>query len=69
MPPYVSNRPLTPREQEVLALIAEGTSNKVGGYRLGISPRTFEAHRAQIMRKFGARNIADLIRASQTYDQ
>ncbi len=69
VPPYVTSRPLTPREQEVLALIAEGASNKVGGYRLGISPRTFEAHRAQIMRKFGARNVADLIRATQTYDQ
>jgi len=51
---------LTPREREVLALIAGGTSNKAGGYQLGISKRTFEGHRAKIMDKLGARNAADL---------
>jgi DNA-binding CsgD family transcriptional regulator len=53
---------LTPREHEVLALITGGCSNKEGGYRLGISTRTFEAHRAHIMWKFRARNAADLMR-------
>ncbi len=51
---------LTPREREVLALIAGGTSNKAGGYQLGISKRTFEGHRAKIMDKLGARNAAEL---------
>ncbi len=51
---------LTPREREVLALIAGGTSNKAGGYQLGISKRTFEGHRAKIMDKLGAKNAADL---------
>jgi DNA-binding CsgD family transcriptional regulator len=51
---------LTPREREVLALIASGTSNKAGGYQLGISKRTFEGHRARIMDKLGAKNAADL---------
>jgi DNA-binding CsgD family transcriptional regulator len=60
--PAVNTRPLTPREQEVLALITGGCSNKEGGYRLGISTRTFEAHRARLMGKLGARNVADLIR-------
>ncbi len=53
---------LTPRECEVLAMITAGASNKEGGYRLGISTRTFEVHRAHIMKKCGARNAADLVR-------
>jgi DNA-binding CsgD family transcriptional regulator len=53
---------LTPREQEVLNLVSGGVTNKEGALLLKISPRTFEAHRAQIMRKLGARNVADLLR-------
>lgn len=53
---------LTPREREVLGLIAAGASNKETGRRLGISPRTVEVHRARIMGKIGARNAADLVR-------
>jgi DNA-binding CsgD family transcriptional regulator len=53
---------LTAREREVLALISAGSSNKLGAAELRISPRTFEAHRAHVMRKLGARNLADLIR-------
>src|ERR1700733_583504 len=53
---------LTPREREVLALIIGGSSNKEGGRRLEISTRTFEAHRAHLMAKLGAKNAADLIR-------
>lgn len=53
---------LTPREREVLTLIAEGASNKEVGRRLGISPRTVEVHRAHIMEKICARNAADLVR-------
>jgi DNA-binding CsgD family transcriptional regulator len=53
---------LTPREREVVALIADGASNKEAGRRLGISPRTVELHRAHIMEKLGARNAADLVR-------
>jgi DNA-binding CsgD family transcriptional regulator len=61
-PPYVVQQPLTPREQEVLSLITGGVSNKEGGYRLGISKRTFESHRAHLMGKLGAKNAADLVR-------
>jgi DNA-binding CsgD family transcriptional regulator len=56
------HKPLTKREREVLDLISEGHSNKQGALRMGISPRTFESHRAEAMRKLGARNTADLVR-------
>lgn len=55
-------KPLTRREREVLALISEGCSNKQGALRMSISPRTFESHRAEAMRKLGAKNTADLVR-------
>jgi DNA-binding CsgD family transcriptional regulator len=53
---------LTPREREVLDHVSQGCSNKQGALRLHIGPRTFESHRARIMRKLGARNGADLVR-------
>lgn len=55
-------KPLTKREREVLSFISEGYSNKQGALRMSISPRTFESHRAEAMRKLGARNTADLVR-------
>ena len=57
-------KPLTRREREVLSLISEGYSNKQGALRMQISPRTFESHRAEAMRKLGARNTADLVRTA-----
>lgn len=60
----ICKHPLTAREREVLTLVIAGGSNKSGGQTLGISTRTFEAHRAHLMRKVGARNTADLIRIS-----
>jgi FixJ family two-component response regulator len=56
--------PLTRREQDVLAQLVAGLSNKQAARRLGISPRTIEVHRAHIMEKLGAKNAADLIRIS-----
>jgi len=53
---------LTAREREVLTLICAGATSKEGALQLRISPRTVESHRAKIMRKFGARNAADLLR-------
>jgi DNA-binding CsgD family transcriptional regulator len=61
-PTHAGQQPLTPREHEVLTLITGGASNKEGGHRLGISKRTFEAHRAHLMAKVGAKNAADLVR-------
>jgi len=53
---------LTPREREVLGYVSQGCSNKQGAARMQIGPRTFESHRARLMRKLGARNTADLVR-------
>jgi len=53
---------LTPREREVLQLIAEGLSNQGIGDELVISVKTVEAHRAHIMTKLNAKNRTDLIR-------
>jgi DNA-binding CsgD family transcriptional regulator len=57
-------KPLTKRECEALNLISEGNSNKQGALRMRISPRTFESHRAEAMRKLGVRNTAELVRAA-----
>jgi DNA-binding CsgD family transcriptional regulator len=53
---------LTPREREVLSHVSQGCSNKQGAIRMQIGPRTFESHRARVMRKLGAKNAADLVR-------
>lgn len=62
MPPFTHIEELTPREAAVLALIMQGATNRVAGDTLGISRRTIEFHRANIMLKLSARNIADLMR-------
>jgi two-component system response regulator NreC len=53
---------LTQRERQVLHMAAEGLSSSLTGERLGISPRTVETHRANVMRKLGLRSRAELIR-------
>jgi DNA-binding CsgD family transcriptional regulator len=45
-----------------LAQIVRGASNKEAARALGISPRTVEFHRANVMQKLGAKNTADLVR-------
>lgn len=52
---------LTARERITLAQTLSGASSKEAARALGVSPRTIEFHRANIMRKLGARNLADLI--------
>ena len=52
---------LTPRERATLAHIVKGASSKETARALGISPRTVEFHRANIMRKLSARNVAELL--------
>jgi two-component system response regulator FixJ len=53
---------LTPRELEVLAHLAKGRANKVIAIALGISPRTVEIHRSNVMEKLGCENIAEVVR-------
>lgn len=53
---------LTPREREVLVLVAKGLLNKEIGAQLGISTRTVEAHRDSLVRKLGIRSAAGLTR-------
>jgi two-component system, NarL family, response regulator NreC len=52
---------LTTRETEVLKLLAEGKSNKEIAARLGISPRTIDAHRARIMDKLKVHTLSELV--------
>jgi DNA-binding NarL/FixJ family response regulator len=52
---------LTPRETEILRLLAQGRSSKEAAGDLGISPRTVDAHRATIMHKMGLHSIGELI--------
>jgi two-component system response regulator FixJ len=53
---------LTLREHQVLGALVEGRSNKVIARNLGISPRTVEAHRANLMLKSGAQTLPGLVR-------
>jgi len=53
---------LTPRQREVLQAIAEGESTKQIAFRLGLSPKTVETHRAMLMSRLGVREVAGLVR-------
>ena len=57
---------LTPREREVLLRLVEGLPNKVIALDLGISPRTVEIHRANVMEKLACRSLAEVIRLATT---
>ena len=58
----LDRRRLTPREREILQLLAEGKSNKEIGNILGISVKTAETHRANIMLKLDFHSITELVR-------
>ena len=53
---------VTAREREIIQLLAEGKSNKEAASTLGISVKTIEAHRANIMRKLRLRSVSELVR-------
>lgn len=57
----VRPREITNREREVLKLIAKGFKNREIAEKLGISTKTVETHRANIMNKLALRNVAQLI--------
>jgi FixJ family two-component response regulator len=56
---------LTPREQEVLALVASGLMNKQIAGEIGRAEITVKIHRGHIMKKMGARSLPDLVRMSE----
>lgn len=53
---------LSARQRQVMELAVAGLSNKEIGSQLKISPKTVENHRAWLMERIGARNIAELVR-------
>lgn len=57
-----TNQGLTARERQVVQLLAEGRSNKEIADTLGISPRTAETHRANILRKLSLSSVAEVVR-------
>ena len=61
-------RQLTDREHQVLNGVLDGLQNKMIAYHLGISSRTVEVHRANVMAKMGARNLAELMRMAIAID-
>jgi FixJ family two-component response regulator len=56
---------LSPREQEVMALVVSGLLNKQVGHRLGVSEKTIKVHRAHVMDKMQAASLADLVRFAE----
>jgi DNA-binding CsgD family transcriptional regulator len=59
--PFTGHETLTPRERVALAQIIRGASSKEAARTLGISPRTVDFHRANLLKKLGARNTTDLV--------
>jgi FixJ family two-component response regulator len=57
---------LTPRERQVMDLVADGAANKVIAIDLDLSERTIEIHRAKVMEKMGARSVAHLVKLHLT---
>ena len=55
---------LTPRQREILTLVAEGHNTKDIAFRLGLSAKTVEAHRTQLMERLDIHDIAGLVRFS-----
>jgi len=58
--PHTTSR-LTPREREIIQLVAEGRTSKEIASRLGLSPKTVEAHRANIMNKLNLHSTSQLV--------
>jgi FixJ family two-component response regulator len=59
---------LTPRERQIMALVADGLMNKEIAGRLGLSEITIKIHRGQVMRKLELRSITDLVRLADALD-
>lgn len=57
---------LTPRESEILTYVISGMLNKVIARELEVSEKTVKVHRGRVMKKMGARSLADLVRMAET---
>jgi two-component system response regulator FixJ len=57
---------LSPRQHQVMELIVAGLSSKEIGMRLNLSGKTVDNHRAWVMERIGARNLAELVRMATT---
>ncbi|MFN8458120.1 MAG: response regulator transcription factor [Anaerolineae bacterium] len=66
--PKTSLEPLTPREMEVIGLIAQGYTNRQIAENLNLSIRTVESHRAHITSKLGLHSRLELVRYAQEHD-
>lgn len=59
---------LTPRERQVMTLVTQGLMNKQVAGELGLQEMTIKLHRLSLMRKMGARSLADLVRMAVALD-
>jgi DNA-binding CsgD family transcriptional regulator len=59
---------LSPREREVMALVTAGLMNKQVAAKTGLAESTVKMHRGQVMRKMGAKSLADLIKVAKMID-
>jgi len=52
---------LTPRERQIVGLLATGCTSKEIAYRLALSPRTVDMHRGRLLKKYGVNNVVELL--------
>src|SRR5262249_13348528 len=57
---------LSPREQQVMALVVSGRLNKQVGHKLGVAEKTIKVHRARVMHKMQADSLPSLVRMAQS---